>query len=66
MPAPATMCNKCPRPFLAQNDDLEIAKKCRKAKKEGWLKKLYRGSFCPLDNLSATCCSQHIIVGCSC
>eukprot|EP00957_Ditylum_brightwellii_P074186 5636825-Ditylum_brightwellii.AAC.1 len=60
------MPDKHPRPSLAQNDDPELTKKHRKAKKEGWLKKLSRGSFCPPDNLSATCCSQHIIVGRSC
>eukprot|EP00957_Ditylum_brightwellii_P118806 9061604-Ditylum_brightwellii.AAC.1 len=34
--APATMPNKHPRPSLAQNDDPELAKKRRKAKKDVW------------------------------
>eukprot|EP00957_Ditylum_brightwellii_P066205 5023921-Ditylum_brightwellii.AAC.1 len=66
MPVPATMPKKHPRPSLTQNDDLELAKKHRKAKKDGWLKKLSRGSFHQPADLSVTYCSQHIIVGCSC
>eukprot|EP00957_Ditylum_brightwellii_P194010 14775709-Ditylum_brightwellii.AAC.1 len=65
MPVPTTMTNKCPRPSLTQNDDPELAKKHRKAKKDGWLKKLSRYSFRQPADLSITCCSQHIIVGCS-
>eukprot|EP00957_Ditylum_brightwellii_P087006 6622932-Ditylum_brightwellii.AAC.1 len=42
MPMPATMPNKRPRPSLTQNDDPELAKKRKKAKKGGWLKKLSR------------------------
>eukprot|EP00957_Ditylum_brightwellii_P008735 662566-Ditylum_brightwellii.AAC.1 len=63
MPTPATVPNKHPKPFLTQNDDPELAKKQRKAKKDGWLKKLSRGSFCQPAELSVTCCNQHIIVG---
>eukprot|EP00957_Ditylum_brightwellii_P146086 11123511-Ditylum_brightwellii.AAC.1 len=35
MPTQATMPKKHPRPFLTQNDDTELAKKRRKAEKEG-------------------------------
>eukprot|EP00957_Ditylum_brightwellii_P119267 9098930-Ditylum_brightwellii.AAC.1 len=66
MPMPATMPDKRPRPSLTQNDDPELAKKHRKVKKDGWLKKLSRGSFHQLTNLSVTCCSHPIIVDCSC
>eukprot|EP00957_Ditylum_brightwellii_P140365 10694933-Ditylum_brightwellii.AAC.1 len=60
------MFNKHPRPSHTQSDDPELAKKRRKAKKDGWLKKLSRGSFHQHADLSVTCCSQHIIVGHSC
>eukprot|EP00957_Ditylum_brightwellii_P023667 1785977-Ditylum_brightwellii.AAC.1 len=66
MPAPATMPGKQLRPSLTQNDDHELAKKCRKVKKDGWLKKLSRCSFCQSADFSVTCCSQHIIVDRSC
>eukprot|EP00957_Ditylum_brightwellii_P000473 36347-Ditylum_brightwellii.AAC.1 len=52
MPAPAMMPEKHLRSSLTQNDDPELAKKCRKAKKDGWLKKLSRGSFCQPADLS--------------
>eukprot|EP00957_Ditylum_brightwellii_P054228 4106621-Ditylum_brightwellii.AAC.1 len=51
-PMPAMMPDKCPRPSLTQNDDPELVKKRRKAKKGGWLKKLSRGSFCQPADLS--------------
>eukprot|EP00957_Ditylum_brightwellii_P177706 13536505-Ditylum_brightwellii.AAC.1 len=35
MPTPSTMPNKRPRPSLTQNDDPDLAKKRRKAKKDG-------------------------------
>eukprot|EP00957_Ditylum_brightwellii_P175201 13338805-Ditylum_brightwellii.AAC.1 len=66
MPTPATMPDKHLRPSLTQNDDPELAKKHRKAEKDGWLKKLSRGSIHQPADLSVTCCSQHIIMGCSC
>eukprot|EP00957_Ditylum_brightwellii_P037978 2872420-Ditylum_brightwellii.AAC.1 len=66
MPTPATTHDKRLRLPLTENDDPELAKKCRKAKKDGWLKKLSRGNFCQPADLSVTCCSQHIIVGHSC
>eukprot|EP00957_Ditylum_brightwellii_P095213 7251461-Ditylum_brightwellii.AAC.1 len=66
MPVPATTLDKHPRSSLTQNDDPELAKKRRKVKKDGWLKKLSRDSFCQPSDLSVTCCSQHIIAGCSC
>eukprot|EP00957_Ditylum_brightwellii_P066170 5021244-Ditylum_brightwellii.AAC.2 len=60
------MPNKCPRPSPAQNDESDFVKKQRKTKKDGWLKKLSRGRFCPPADYSVSCCSQHIIVGHSC
>eukprot|EP00957_Ditylum_brightwellii_P074728 5679778-Ditylum_brightwellii.AAC.1 len=66
MPMPDTTPGKCLMPSLTQNDDPELAKKHRKAKKGGWLKKLPRGNFCQPADLSVTCCIQHIIVTCSC
>eukprot|EP00957_Ditylum_brightwellii_P079154 6019887-Ditylum_brightwellii.AAC.1 len=57
------MPDKRLRPSLTQNDDPELARKYKKAEKEGWLKKLSRGNFRQPADLSVTCCSQHIIVG---
>eukprot|EP00957_Ditylum_brightwellii_P050266 3812090-Ditylum_brightwellii.AAC.1 len=44
-PTPATTPDKHLRPSLTQNDDPELARKHKKTKKDGWLKKLSRGSF---------------------
>eukprot|EP00957_Ditylum_brightwellii_P132083 10070502-Ditylum_brightwellii.AAC.1 len=63
---PTTTPNKHPRPSPYKGDESELVKKQRKAKKEGWLKKSFRGSFHPPSNLSVQCCSQHIIVSCNC
>eukprot|EP00957_Ditylum_brightwellii_P048901 3710240-Ditylum_brightwellii.AAC.1 len=52
MHTPATTPNKCPRPSLTQNDDPELARKHKKDEKDGWLKKLSRGSFCQPADLS--------------
>eukprot|EP00957_Ditylum_brightwellii_P013706 1033498-Ditylum_brightwellii.AAC.1 len=52
IPTPAATPNKHLRPPLTQNDDPKLVKKRRKAKKDGWLKKLSRGSFCQPADLS--------------
>ena len=65
-PTPTTTPDKRLRPSLTQNDDPELARKRKKAEKEGWLKKLSRVSFRQPVDLSVTCCSQHIIVGHCC
>eukprot|EP00957_Ditylum_brightwellii_P095138 7246478-Ditylum_brightwellii.AAC.1 len=59
---PTNMPNKHPRPSPGKSEDAELVKKQRKSKKEGWLKKSYRGSICPPSDLSVQCCNQHIIV----
>eukprot|EP00957_Ditylum_brightwellii_P100927 7692134-Ditylum_brightwellii.AAC.1 len=51
-PTPTTMPDKRLRPSLTQNEDPELARKCKKAEKEGWLRKLSRGSFRQPANLS--------------
>ena len=53
-PTPATAPNKHLRPSLTQNDDIELARKRKKAEKDGWLKKLSRGSFRQPADLSVT------------
>eukprot|EP00957_Ditylum_brightwellii_P203108 15333252-Ditylum_brightwellii.AAC.1 len=52
MPTPTTMPDKRPRSSLTQNDDPELARKRKKAKKDGRLKKLSRGNFCQPADLS--------------
>eukprot|EP00957_Ditylum_brightwellii_P188535 14353304-Ditylum_brightwellii.AAC.1 len=60
------MPTKHPRKSPDDKDDSGLVKKRKKAEKKGWLKKSSRGSFHPPSDLSIQCCSQHIIVGCSC